>query len=133
MRVLPAILAAAALAGCAATGTVQCERGETPAVSDFLYFGTQMAEGRVGAADWAAFLADTVTPRFSEGLTAWPAAGQWKAGDGRLVREDSFVLSLVHRDDERTESRVREVIAAYKARFRQESVLRVKSVACVTY
>ena len=44
----------------------------------------------VSDADWAAFLADTVTPRFLDGLTVLAGAGQRQGDD--VVRERSKVV-----------------------------------------
>ena len=122
-----------------ATGTA-CTTGASPGcaaterrlVQDLLYFGTAKPAGVVTAAEWTDFLGDVVTPRFPQGLTVWQAAGQWRGADGAIVREPSFVLSLIHPADEASETAIRAIIAEYKARFRQEAVLRVRSQACVS-
>ena len=132
LRKAPALAALALLAACAAPGRPPCAPDERPAVSELLYFGTATPEGTVSVEACSAFLADTVTPRFSDGLTAWPASGQWRAADGGLVREGSWVLHLVHRGDAAAEGDVRAVAEAYKSRFRQEAVLRVRAPACVS-
>lgn len=47
-------------------------------VADRLFLGRQIpGGGMVSDADWTAFLAEVVTPRFPEGLTVWRAEGQW--------------------------------------------------------
>ena len=74
-----------------------------------------------------------VTPRFPDGLTAWPAQGQWRSPDGAPVREASWVLNIVHAPDAASETAIVEIVDAYKTRFRQESVLRVVSDACVGF
>ncbi|MBK9326413.1 MAG: DUF3574 domain-containing protein [Hydrogenophilales bacterium] len=48
------------------------------------------------------------------------------------MHEESHVLSLVHGDDAGAERAIREIVASYKARFRQEAVLRVRSFACMS-
>ena len=116
----------------AAPGRPACGSGERPAVSELLYFGSATPGGAVSAEAWSAFLAETVTPRFPDGLTTWPASGQWRGADGSLVREASWVLNLVHPGDPEAEGGVRAVVEAYKARFQQEAVLRVRSGACVS-
>jgi hypothetical protein len=98
-----------------------------------LYFGTAMRTGRVTAAQWQQFLAEVITPRFPDGLTAWAAAGQWRNPSGELQKEDSYVLHVVHAEDQRFERAVLEVIDEYKTRFEQQSVLRVRSPACVSF
>ena len=110
-----------------------CHDGEQAAVIDSLYFGTAKADGEVTAGEWQRFLAEEITPRFPEGLTSWAAAGQWRDGSGRLWKEGSYVLSLVHPPSERSETAIREIVAIYKSRFQQEAVLRVRSPACMSF
>jgi hypothetical protein len=94
-----------------------------------LYFGRNKGDVEVVTdSAWAAFLREVVTPEFPQGLTVWEAAGQWQGAEGRLGRERSFVLEIVHPLDSSGETRVERVIEAYKHRFGQESVLRVVTV-----
>jgi uncharacterized protein DUF3574 len=110
-----------------------CRAGEQKAVMDSLYFGTAMPGGRVTAEDWQAFLAEVITPRFPEGLTAWAAAGQWKDATGDLQKEDSYVLHLIHGDTGEADRSIHEIVTSYKERFHQEAVLRVRSPACMSF
>lgn len=128
----PGLVLAAALASCGTMLSPTCAPGEEHAVHDLLYFGTAMPEGSVSAGEWNRFLADTVTPRFPDGLTVWPAQGQWRGANGQPVQEASWVLSLVHPESAEADRAIAEVVAEYKARFRQEAVLRVKSYACMS-
>ena len=51
--------------------------------------------------DWAAFLADTITPRFPDGLSVIDVAGQGTTADGSLERERTkMLLVLVPPTDE---------------------------------
>lgn len=101
---------------------------------DLLFLGTDRPDGgTVSTVEWNAFLRDVVTPRFPAGLTAWPAAGQWRAADGSIVREASYVLQLMHPPTPQAEAAVREIVADYKARFRQEAVLRVRGADCMSW
>lgn len=129
---LAAAAIAASLCACAAVEPA-CPAGLAPAASDVLYFGTARPDGEVTAADWDAFLRDAVTPRFPDGFTAWRAAGQWRSADGRIVREGSYVLTIVHPEDAKAEAAIRAIAGDYKARFRQEAVLRIESRSCVSY
>ena len=79
------------------------------------------------------FLEGIVTPRFPQGLTSWPAAGQWRSPDGRLIEEASHVLVLVHEPDPASERAIAEIIERYKKDFQQRSVLRVRSSACASF
>jgi hypothetical protein len=103
-------------------------------VHDVLYFGTGRAsDDAVSAEEWSEFLRSAVTPRYPEGLTVWPASGQWRSANGTIAREASYVLSLVHPDNEAAEAGVRALVSEYKSRFQQEAVLRVKGQACASF
>lgn len=92
-----------------------------------------MPSGQVTAGEWQQFLAEVITPRFPEGLTAWSAAGQWRNPSGELQKEDSYVLHVVHKDEAKYETAVHEIVDAYKTRFRQEAVLRVRTATCISF
>ena len=79
--------------------------------------------GVVSDAQWRAFVAQVVTPRFPGGLTVWLADGQWRGVDGRTEREPTFVLELLHAPDARDDTAIAEIINVYKRRFCQQSVL----------
>lgn len=112
---------------------LQCGSGERRFVNDQLYFGTAKPTGVVTSEEWTEFLRTAVTPRFPQGLSVWLASGQWRSADGSITHEASFVLNLVHPEDEPNESAVRAITTEYKSNFAQESVLRVKSYACVSF
>lgn len=95
-------------------------------VLERLYFGRSMPEGgEVSEADWNAFLAEIITPRFPDGLTVWQAEGQWQEEPGQIIREGTFILEVVHLKGKADEEKLAAIIEAYKQRFQQESVLRV--------
>ena len=119
-----------ALSGCATAPAIRCAASERSSINELIYFGTATPDGVVTDPQWSEFLRDVVTPRFPMGLTTWRASGQWRSADGSLTREDSHVLNLVHRDDAGSEKAVQEIVDAYKTRFRQEAVLRVKTPSC---
>lgn len=122
----------AALAACAGLSPPPCPAGQRAAVQEMLFFGTDTPYGRVTPEDWTRFLGETVTPRFPEGLTAWPASGQWRSASGALIHEPSYVLSLVHPPSAAADESVQELMASYKAKFQQEAVLRVKANVCIS-
>jgi hypothetical protein len=126
--VLPCLLATAA---CRTLPGAPCPSGQQAAVQELVYFGADKPGGQVTAADWAGFLATEVTPRFPAGLTSWQASGQWRSASGALVQEPSYVLSLVHPPQATSDAAVAALVAAYKRRFSQEAVLRVRSTACM--
>jgi hypothetical protein len=101
--------------------------GLQPVVTERLYFGRNIASA-LGVTDsaWAVFVREVVTARLTTGFTFWAAEGEWRGADGRAIREPSFVLEVVHPDRSATaDSAIVAIIAEYKRRFSQESVLRV--------
>ncbi|MBL8472139.1 MAG: DUF3574 domain-containing protein [Rhodocyclaceae bacterium] len=112
--------------------------GATPMqarVVERLYFGRAIpGGGSVSEDDWSTFVAQEVTPRFPDGLTLLRAEGQWRdAATGGLVREPTMVLELIHAGDAATDARVAAIAAAYKRRFQQDAVLRVRGTAAVAF
>ena len=82
---------------------------------------------------WTTFLADTVTPRFPDGLTVLDAQGQWRDPEGLIQKERSKLLVVLVPPGGDHMRLIDEVSDEYKLRFSQESVLRVVSDACVSF
>jgi hypothetical protein len=121
------------LSACASTRGLRCGPGETLTVVESLYFGTHKPGGEVTAAEWQAFLADAVTPRFPDGLTVWAAAGQWRGTSEAIEREPSYVVQIAHPESADAERKVRAIVAEYERRFQQEAVMRVRGAMCVSF
>lgn len=101
----------------------------TAAVSDRLYFGRAIPSGgEVTEEQWEAFVADTIVPRFS-GFTIYRSVGHWKGNDGASVREGACVVEFVHPADTASDRALDEIAVAYRQRFAQEAVLRVRAPA----
>ncbi len=99
-----------------------------------LVFGTSRRDASpVSEEDWASFLEGEITPRFPAGLTVLRAPGQWRARDGRIVKEDSRILVIWHDPTTLTSNHIEAIRSAYSARFEQESVMRVESTSCVSF
>src|ERR1043166_3493683 len=88
-----------------------------------LYLGLSRRGGSISEGQWQAFLGKEVTPRFPDGLTVWEADGQWRRSDGRIARERSKVLLLVHDDTPEVRSALAAIVGNYKRLYEQESVL----------
>jgi hypothetical protein len=131
------LLPLALLAGCAAPATERasaCPAGTESATVAEAYFGRNMRDrAEITEAEWAGFLADTVTPAFPDGLTALDGRGQWRNREGRILQERSKVLLLVlpGQDQAAARARLRPVEEAWKTRFGQQSVLTVYRDACI--
>ena len=99
-----------------------------------LFMGRSNQSGEaVDDAAWAAFLEDTVTPRFPDGLTVLDAQGQWRGSEGMILKERSKLLIILAPPGGDAMRLTDEVSDEYKQRFGQESVLRVVGDVCVTF
>lgn len=128
---LPIATLLTACAGTAPTST--CNPGEERQVMETVYFGTNMPGGKVSAEDWQAFRDTVITPRFPDGLTSFKAEGQWRNNAGEIESESTYVLQVLHADSPQSGAAIREVASLYQTRFRQESVLRVRSASCISF
>jgi hypothetical protein len=123
------------LAGCAAAPQ-PCPAGANTATIAEAYFGRNVkTRAPVTDAEWARFMADTVTPAFPDGLTVLDGAGQWRNAAGQISRDDSKILLLVlpGQDQAAAAARLAPVTAAWKARFAQDSVLTVFRQGCAGF
>jgi hypothetical protein len=96
-------------------------------VDDRLYFGRSIPGSAETVSDsaWAVFVREVVTPRFPAGFTLYRAEGQWRESDGRIAREESFVIEVMHPAGPSADADLLEIAQEYKRRFRQEAVMRV--------
>lgn len=130
-RIITALVYLYLLVGCVSVPQISCPVGEGSSVNELMYFGTAKPNGAVTSNEWEDFLRTSITPRFPKGLTYWLATGQWQGSDGIVVQEKTFVLSLIHPEDERSENAVHTIVSEYKRQFNQEAVLRIKGNVCV--
>ena len=115
------------LASCA-TAPAACPSGTPPMMQYELFFG-----GSPGAADWQTFLDAEITPLFPQGFTVLDAYGQWRGAEGRITRENSKELLVIAASGPEVARRLEAVRAAYRTRFRQESVLLVEMPVCAAF
>jgi hypothetical protein len=110
--------------------TLQCSGAQKPwVVADLLFGRTNVSE-----ASFARFLAAEVTTRFPDGFTVIDAKGQWRApGREKITRERSNVLMIAMPPAADNDERLQQIIAAYKTRFKQQSVGLIVRPACVSF
>ena len=90
------LLGLLALGACAQPGAPPvCTAPLKPAVEINLYFGRDKpGGGEVSDTEWAAFLNDTATPRFPDGLSVLNVEGQSRGASG-VSRERTKLLVVV--------------------------------------
>jgi hypothetical protein len=116
-----------AVAACAGAADESCPEGFETHLDYRMYFGlTDSAGNTVSEAEWSAFLADTITPRFPNGLTVLDGRGQWLDPSGNLQREPVKVLIGVSGATQDEGLRLLDEISEeFETRFNQDSVFRV--------
>jgi hypothetical protein len=121
-----------ALFACAQPGpSVVCAVPLKPAVEVNLYFGRDKpGGGEVSDAEWASFLAGTVTPQFPAGLTVIDASGQHRDPAGVIAAERTKLVVVVVFDAPAHRSRVASIVDTYTKRFGQHEVFRVEQPVC---
>lgn len=138
-RTLLAMIIAASLASCAATEppspsvapSATCPAELERWTMTSLYFGLTWRQGVISEAQWQDFVNGEVVPRLPEGFTVLVGEGAWRSSrTGQTIRQPSRVLQRLRKADAAQETAIAGVIAAYKTRFQQDSVLRVDTEAC---
>ena len=126
---------ALALADGADAQLLDCLGGQRPSQVAELMFGRNIGR-RLGVneADWSRFVDREIISRFPTGLTMFNAAGEWRDGaTNKIMREPSKVVQIVLPGQAEDIARLNEIVAAYKRRFKQQSVVMVVRPACVSF
>lgn len=128
---------ALALAACAPAPreTEACAAPARERVVADMYFGRNIG-GELGVSDaqWEAFVAAEITPRFPDGLTIADAEGQWRdSATGAIVREPSKQLTVFLSEEGRDRAALQTIADAYKSQFQQQAVALVIERSCVSF
>ena len=124
-RILVALLSLGAATTLALEGNELKRPGDSCAegMVSRLYFGQATPMGAVTSAQWRAFVAQSVTPRFPAGFTELQAQGHWRDDHGTVVEEETRIVEIAHNGASLSREHVRAVAAEYKRQFAQQSVL----------
>ena len=118
----------------AAAATERCRAPLEPWAQVELYFGRGLGgDAIVSEEAFDDFLAQVVTPLFPDGLSVIDVAGQFRDDAGTIVREPTKLLILLVPDAAEVASDVETIIADYKERFDQQSVLRAEQPVCIAF
>jgi hypothetical protein len=137
LAALPWLVAAALsclLAAAARAQPSECPLGKPQQIAE-LMFGRKIGDRiAVSEARFATFVDREITPRFPDGLSIIAASGQWRdAKLNRIVREPSKLVQIVLPGKDEDQQHLDEIAAAYKIRFRQQSVGIIVRPACVAF
>jgi hypothetical protein len=135
VRVAAALTLVLALSGGADAQLLDCLGGQRPTQVAELMFGRNIG-GRLGVneADWSRFVDREIISRFPNGLSVFNAAGQWRdEATNKIVREPSKLVQIVLPGQVGDIARLNEIVAAYKTRFKQRSVVMIVRPACVSF
>jgi Protein of unknown function (DUF3574) len=114
--------------------SIRCRPPLEPWTQVELYFGRSLGGDAVVSEEaFEHFLAEEVTPLFPDGLSVVDVAGQFRDGDGMIVREPTKLLILLVPDAAGVAPDVEAIVAAYKERFDQQSVLHAEQPVCVGF
>ncbi len=105
------------------------------AVQSTLYFGLKSDDGAgVSEQEWAAFLAEVVTPRFPDGLTVIDAYGQSRlivAEPDAIKTQLTKVLIVVHAPTPDAAAALAEIKAEYRRRFAKSRVFHTETPVAI--
>jgi hypothetical protein len=120
-----------------ASGPTECGRalpGKRVSRTE-IFLGLSKPDGStVTEAEFQHFIDTEVAAQLPDGFTIVAGHGQFKDARGAIIRERARVLVVLHPvQDGASSERIEKVRAAYKATFRQESVLRVDGESCASF
>lgn len=121
------------LSGCATQPRQVCPPGLQASLNETLYFGTDKRAATampVTREEWKVFVAEFIAPVLPDGLTWWKAHGYWKKPGQPAERETAYVVQIIHPQGVSLDQAVDGVVARYKEKFDQESVLRTTTALC---
>ena len=107
--------------------------GEAFARTELLFGLSKPDRSVITEAEFQHFVDRQVTPLFPDGLTVLSAAGQFKAPNQAVVKEKSKLLMLVYPLNHKHHNSIEQIRTVYKQMFRQQSVLRVDDLSCVSF
>lgn len=136
-----ALIAAILQGGCCSYPHAEAPRSTNPAqqaptllTRTELFFGLSRPDGgSVTDQQWEAFLTTTVTPLFPAGLTIIDARGQWQESSGKIAREPSRILVILHEPTLEANAKIEQIRESFKKQFAQEAVMRTDTRASVWF
>ncbi len=89
-----------------------------------IYFGRDIPGAQeISRGAWGEFLNRVITPRFPKGLTVYDAYGQMQRENGRIDKQSTWVVILVHPEDPAIDKAVQAVIDEFRKQFKGAQVM----------
>ena len=132
LRPLAVLLLMTMCTGCAGVAGPSCGLGEAMTETQ-LFFGLSKPNGgTVSEREWQSFAAAEIAPRFPEGFSVLDGAGFWRdEATQKTISDKSKVVVRMHGDG--ADTAIAAIVAAYKAEFQQDAVLRVDRPVCAQF
>ncbi len=112
-----------------------CPEGSQTMSKVELYFGLDIpGGGQVEPTEWQSFIDNEITGRFPNGLTIDTVSGQWQdAKTEKTIKEESRVVMILFEPSAKAKKDIEDIRAAYKSKFKQDSVMRIDDKHCVSF
>jgi len=109
-----------------------CNEISNPQIKTQLYFGMSNAIGEVPEADWQDFR-EQVMENIFVGFTETSGSGYWVSQTGKKYYEKSIIITYTHQESQAEDQKIDSLIALFKSRFDQESVLQTDEELSVLF
>ncbi|MBU0713824.1 MAG: DUF3574 domain-containing protein [Verrucomicrobia bacterium] len=114
----------------AAPATAVPAAADMPAewVKTEIYFGRDLPGGQeISRWAWADFMDKVLTQHFPKGLTVYEAYGQMQHADGRIEKQSTWVVAVVHPKDPAIDKTIQEIINVFRKQFNKAQVVHVST------
>ena len=93
-----------------------------------IYFGRDLPGGQeISRWAWADFMDKVLTRHFPKGLTVYEAYGQMQHVDGRIEKQSTWVVAVVHPKNPAIDKTIQEIIDAFRKQFNKAQVVYVST------
>ena len=100
-----------------------------------IYFGRDLPGGQeISRWAWADFMDKVLTRHFPKGLTVYNAYGQMQHAGGRIEKQSTWVVAVVHPQDPAIDKTIQEIVDAFRKQFSKAQVVYVSTpVICARF
>lgn len=93
-----------------------------------IYFGRDLPGGKeISKVAWADFMDKVLSRHFPKGLTVYEAYGQMQHADGRIEKQSTWVVAIVHPKDLAIDKAIQEIIDAFRKQFNKAQVVHISA------